>query len=258
MNKLYNSRGRLIGYNRNFNTADTYKLFAEECNTIKLKLDVLGFAESGRSSYYMSLINKYGLQGLELRHGKMYFKGTDVEWRYKPSDCTSMFSYVDCDYIDFSSLDTRNTTIMRGMLSNALLQKLEFSKIDTHNVIDMKAMFMDSVIDSLDLSAIDTSKVTTMNEMFSGSVIGKLDASSFNTKNVNDMSMMFFECNIKELDISSFSIGKATDFSLMFSCSILEHIKINKDTYNLFYTTYKSDKDSNLWIERILRVCEIV
>ena len=97
--------------------------------------------------------------------------------------------------IDISSVDTSNTTNMRGMFGNC------------YNLT------------SLNVSNFNTSKVTNMKEMFNGClVLTSLNTSSFDTSNVTDMERMFCDCReITSLDVSSFNTSKVTKMYRMFS-----------------------------------------
>lgn len=160
--------------------------------------------------------------------------------------------------VDVSTLNTANTTNMRGMFGECRsLTFIDLSNFNTSKVVTMYAMFYGCTgLGQLDVSSFDTSNVTNMEFMFSKcEKLQTLDISTFNTSNVTNMYAMFTNCQslknlnmknldtssvenmgfmfskcarIKKLDVRSFDTSKVTDMGSMFmDCTSLEELDVS-------------------------------
>lgn len=259
MNKLYDIQGKIIGYNSDeINTADTFELFKNECEEIRIKLDILGVQESDKQQYYFGTASKYRIHGLEIRDGIPYFPDTDIIWQYKPESCRHMFNGCKAKSLDLSLLDTTRTKDTSCMFAGCEVESLDLSSFDTINVKSMYEMFNGCTAKSLNLSSLNTEHAIDMSYMFAGCEAELLDLSSFNTSNTKSMHEMFQECKPRLLDISSFSIDDDTDIYGMFFWCRAEHIRINQQAFEKIYNHKKAFNKSGISRDIFKDICEIV
>lgn len=107
------------------------------------------------------------------------------------------FSCGLCTDIDFTNLDTSNTTSFAQMFCFCRsMSTFNLHELDTSKATNLGGMFaFCSGVHSLDLSNFDTSNVTSMNTMFYGcSNLSTINLSSFDTSKVSKMIRMFKDC----------------------------------------------------------------
>lgn len=127
-------------------------------------------------------------------------------------------SCIDLRDIDFTNLDTRDTTSMTQLFDRcAKLYEVDMSGLDTSNVVSFSGMFDHSGISTLNMASLDTSSVTSMQSMFDNCrQIISLDISGWDTSNVTTMQGMFYQCEIAEIDLCGFDSSSLDNTNEMF------------------------------------------
>lgn len=149
------------------------------------------------------------------------------------SDMSYMFKKSAFKILNFSSLDTKNVTNMRGMFEGYSGEEIDLAGIDTKNVTDMSDMFKNCTAKIINIESLDTTNVTNMSGMFNGYSGGDtLDLSNFNLTNVTDLSGMFFASNLENIQLPK-TKNRATNMSSMFSSCAVNNINI-QDLYTGF------------------------
>jgi len=128
-------------------------------------------------------------------------------------NCANMFGdFPNLQWVDFSNLDTSNTTNLSYMFYQTNMSDYSFiSQLDTTNVTNMQYMFRNcSNMTQIDLSHFDTSNLTNIRHMFYNCEnLKSVDFSGWDTSKISDMSYLFYSCealeslNIRHFDTSS-------------------------------------------------------
>ena len=152
---------------------------------------------------------------------------------YRPTTTAYWFDHLYyLDPIDFTNLNTSQTTNMSFMFFCTRFQSLDLHSLNVSNVTDMSNMFDGcGQLTSLNLSGWNTSRVTNMSHMFESCGLTSLSL-TFNTSSVTDMSYMFYMCHsLTSLTFptsGSWTTGNVVNMESMFAnCDKLTQLLIN-------------------------------
>lgn len=145
---------------------------------------------------------------------------------YFNENCSSMFSSVKVDSIDFSNVITSKTTDMSYMFNSAKLNTLDIKNWDFSNTTDMSYMFYQSNIETVDLSDVNALNVADMSYMFEISSIKYVNFSNFYAPKLELLTGMFNLChNLISADFSDFNAKNLIKMTSMFkSCTGLTSV----------------------------------
>ena len=137
----------------------------------------------------------------------------------KPISMALWFQSTELMNIDFTNLDTSNTTSMAFLFDRCTkLKSVDMRGLDTSKVVSFNSMFDHSALENINMSMLDTSSVIRMNSMFNNCRnIVTLDITGWDTSKVESMEEMFYQCEMTELDLCSFSSESLDNTTNMFT-----------------------------------------
>ena len=150
-----------------------------------------------------------------------------------PQDCSSLFSKVMVDSIDFGTdiVDASQVKSVSNMFSEAkLLVTLNFGDLKFNSLETVDSAFCDcrSLV-ALDLSGWNTSQVTGMTNLFMGcESLRSVNLEGWSTSNVIDVEYMFFSCvALETVDMSSFCVDSVENFvGMVHACTHLRRLDL--------------------------------
>ena len=157
------------------------------------------------------------------------------------------YGFTSLQSVDFSHLDTSNTTRMSSMFYNCTsLVNMDLSDLDTSSLIDMSSMFYGCInLINVNLLQSDLSHVVDMSNLFyrCESLIS-MDFSNLNLSNVETMESLFNRCSsLTSVYFINVDTVNVTNMRWMFgSCSSLTQLDLSQletnnviDMYCMFY-----------------------